>query len=296
MQALPPQLASEIFANLFQYYSLFCCEVDHKGRLLHMWGDNSFYGLEEWSLGRDLSQQDFLLGMPLDEGWVIRDANVSPDNYADIYFTPNARGKRYLVFISTQASIARRREVQQRGNELTLLHEQNKKLIAQLELSQRELRDENVSKSHFIAGMSHEFRTPLTSIIGYSQLIGEQAGLTQETQEHLGAVERASQHLLSLVENLLDQAQFETQEFKLQRINASLEDLIVEVTAMVAPLAGVKGLAFSADITPRCSRFAYLDNMRVRQILINLLGNAVKFTQEGLVSLIVDEEEGSTLR
>lgn len=295
MQALPPHLSSEIFANLFDAYSLFCCQVDHNGRLLQMWGDNGFYGLQAWVPGEELAQQDFLLGMPFNEAWVMRDVNVSEGNHADIYFTPSTQEKLYLIFVSTQGSIARRREIQQRGNELTLLHEQNKKLIEQLEHTQLELRQENLSKSHFIAGMSHEFRTPLTSILGYTQLIGDQARLSHETQEYLGAVERASQHLLSLVENLLDQAQFETQEFKLQRINTSLEDLITEVAAIVAPLASVKGLAFSADITPRCTRFAYLDNLRVRQILINLLGNAVKFTADGQVSLLVDEDQDNLI-
>lgn len=273
-------------------YSLFCCEVDKDWRVVQMYGDNKFYGLSEWFIGKDLSDHDFLLGMPLDESWIMRDMNVTPDNHADIYFAPNSRGKRYLIFISTQGSIARRRENQQRGNDLTLLHEQNKKLISQLEIQQQKMSDESMSKSHFIAGMSHEFRTPLTSIIGYTQLISEQAGLSRDSQVYLDAVERSSQHLMSLVENLLDQAQFDTDDFKLLRINVSLEDMINEVTMVVAPLAATKALSFSADITPRCSRFAYLDNVRVRQILINLLGNAVKFTDDGEVSLIVDEADG----
>jgi len=293
MQNLPPHLAGEIFSKLFHLYSLFCCEIDKNGRLLQMWGDNNFYALSDWHIGQNTMEEDFLLGMPLDEAWIMRDVNVTLDNHADIYYSPNVRGKRYLIFISTQGSITRRREIQQRGNDLTLLHEENKKMISQLENSQSELNSENISKSHFIAGMSHEFRTPLTSIIGYTELISEEVGLSGHIQEHLGAIERSSQHLLSLVENLLDQAQFDAQDFKLQVNNVSLEDLIKEVTAVIAPLAGAKGLSFSARITPECWRFAYLDNMRMRQILINLLGNAVKFTAEGEVALVVDKQNDS---
>jgi signal transduction histidine kinase/ActR/RegA family two-component response regulator len=288
---LPQKLSDEIFTNLFHVYSLFCCEVDQHGELIQQWGNNSFYGLSDWEIGKNVMQEDFLLGLPMDEEWVMRDVNVAPDNHADIYYTPNILGKRYLIFISTQASIERRRENQQRGNDLTLLFEQNKEQISKLQETQFALTTENISKSQFIAGMSHEFRTPLTSIMGYSQLISEQPGLSQQSQEHLNAVERASQHLLSLVENLLDQSLFDSEEFKLQLNNVSLEDLINEVAAVIAPLAGAKGLAFSASISTRCSRFAVMDNVRVRQILINLLGNAVKFTNDGEVSLDVDESK-----
>lgn len=292
MNKLPSQLSGEILANLFHAYTLFCGEVDPQGKLVHMWGNNEFYGLHDWHIGFDLLEVDFLLGLPIDEEWVMRDVNVSPNNHADIYFTPTSRGKRYILFVSTEGSIERRRENQQRGNELTLMVEQNKQLITDLKQAKSTLSSENISKSEFIAGMSHEFRTPLTSIMGYTELISEQRGLTPETQEHLGAIERASQHLLSLVENLLDQSQFESNQFKLQLNNISLEELLNEVSAVMAPLAGAKALSFSASISARCERFAFMDNVRVRQILINLLANAIKFTQEGEVSINLDEEDG----
>ena len=291
MQALPPPLANEIFSNLFHFYSLFCCELDKNTRVINMWGDNKFYGFDDWSLGQDLSKENFMLGMVYDEAWVMRDVQVSQDSHVDIYFSPNVLGKRYLIFISTQYSIERRRETQLRGNQLTLLHERNKKLITQLEESKSTLTTNNAGLTNFIASMSHEFRTPLTSITGYAQLIGDQAGLPNDTVKHLSYIESASQHLLSLVENVLDQAQLDTENFQLQRTNVSIDELVTEITAVMASLASAKGLAFSANMSEECVQFAMLDGLRVRQILINLLGNAIKFTEDGEVKLLIDSTD-----
>ncbi len=291
MHALPTPLANEIFSNLFHSHSLYCCELDKNTRVINMWGDNTFYDFDKWSLGQDLSKVDFLLGMVFDEPWVMRDVQVAKDNHADIYFSPNVVGKRYLAFISTQYTIERRRENQLRGNHLTLLHERNKKLIFQLEESKNTLITNNAGLTNFIASMSHEFRTPLTSITGYAQLIGDQAGLPNETIKHLSYIESASQHLLSLVENVLDQAQLDTENFQLQRSNVSIAELVTEVTAVVASLASAKALAFSAVMSENCVQFAMLDSLRVRQILINLLGNAIKFTEDGEVKLLIDSSD-----
>ena len=291
MQALPTPLANEIFSNLFHSYSLYCCELDKNFRVINMWGDNAFYDFGHWSLGQDVSKVDFLLGMVFDEPWVMRDVQVAEDNHADIYFTTNVLGKRYLAFVSTQYTIERRRENQLRGNQLTLLHERNKKLITQLEESKNVLITNNAGLTNFIASMSHEFRTPLTSITGYAQLISDQSGLPSETLKHLSYIESASQHLLSLVENVLDQAQLDTNNFQLQRANVSLDELVTEVTAVLASLASAKGLAFSASMSENCVQFAMLDGLRVRQILINLLGNAIKFTDEGEIKLLIDSSD-----
>ena len=291
MQDLPPPLTNEIFSNLFHSYSLYCCELDKHTRIINMWGDNNFYGLKNWHLGQDLSKEDFLLGMVYDEAWVMRDVQVQEDNHVDIYFSPNVLGKRYLIFLSTQSTITRRRENQARGNQLTLLHERNKKLISQLEESKNSLANSNLDLSNFIASMSHEFRTPLTSVIGYAQLIGDQAGLPANTINHLSHIESASQHLLALVENVLDQAQLDTNNFQLQRTNVSIDELVSEVTAVMASLASAKGLAFSAAMSENCVQFAMLDRLRIRQILINLLGNAIKFTEEGEVKLFIESSD-----
>ncbi len=295
MPALPTPLASEIFSNLFHFYSLYCCELDKNTRIVNMWGDNKFYGFDDWHLGQELSNEDFLLGMVFNETWIMRDVQVAVDNHADIYFSPNIKGKRYLVFISTQHTVGRRREIQQRGNQLTLLHERNKKLITQLEESQSSLTDSNTDLSNFIASMSHEFRTPLTSITGYAQLISDQAGLPASTIKHLSYIESASQHLLALVENLLDQTQLNTDNFQLQRTSVSIDELATEVTAVMASLASAKGLAFSASMSEHCVKYASLDGLRTRQILINLLGNAIKFTDEGEVKLLIDSSESEII-
>ena len=287
-EVLPDFVTKQVFLSIVQLNSLFCCELDNNSTLLQMWGASSFYGFENWTVGKKLNSESFLFGMPDNESWVMRDVDISTNNHCDIYFSVSCDEKRYLSFVSTQDSISKRRELQQRGNDLVIESQKNNQIIKSLELTKTELNSENILKSRFIAGMSHEFRTPITSIIGYTRLIAEQTGLDQAAQMHLEAVDRASQHLLSLVENLLDQARFETNSFALNETDVNLEDLIAEVAAVTAPLAGSKSLGFTAEIAKTCPRFAILDVVRVRQILINLLANAVKFTDDGFVSLHVD--------
>jgi len=115
--------------------------------------------------------------------------------------------------------------------------------------------------------------------------------LNGDGYDHLAAVERSSQHLLSLVENLLDQAQFESDKFELMESNVSIPQMVEQIASIIAPLAADKGLAFRADLVPRVQRYAYMDGTRARQIMINLLGNAVKFTDEGIVTFSLDQVE-----
>lgn len=289
MPALPPQLASHVFANLFDVYSLLCCEVGESGRVENVWGDAEPYGLMDMEIGIRVQDLPFLMGMPLNESWVIESTETVSGHHCDIHFTPDLGDKNYLVFVPTGTKVIRHRENQQRSHELEILQKQNAKLIERLQHSKDMLEKESAMKSKFIAGMSHEFRTPLTSVLGYTQLLAEIPQMTPESHAHLIAVERSAQHLLSLVENLLDQAQIETNNFKLKPSNISLETMMEEVSAIIAPLAASKGLAFHAQLSPNCERYAFLDGVGMRQVAINILGNAVKFTDEGEISFMLEQ-------
>ena len=287
--ALPPQLSQHVFAKLFDVYSLLCCEVNMRGRIEQMWGNAKLLGLYEVSEITRFNQLPFLMGMPLNEPWVLEDTETAAGISCDIHFTPNLDDKNYLVFVPTINSIERRREIQQRSHDLAIAEKQQKKLIKELEIERSKFHIESNQKSQFIAGMSHEFRTPLTSIIGYTDLISEDTNLPAKIYDYLLSINRSSKHLLSLVENLLDQAQFEKDDFQLKEMNVSLENFMEEISAMIVPLAGDKGLAYHAQFSPNCQRFARFDGMRLRQVLVNILGNAIKFTDEGEVELILEQ-------
>jgi signal transduction histidine kinase len=174
---------------------------------------------------------------------------------------------------------------QQSAHELLLLRREREALIAELEQANR-------LKSRFIAGMSHEFRTPLTSIIGYSDQLREIRPDDRETQHHLDAVGRGARYLLNLVENLLDQARSEIGPLQLHPGACELADISTEVEQLLRPVAGQKQLSlawwFASDIPERL----WLDAIRLKQVLINLVGNAVKFTEQGGVDVEFDWQDG----
>ena len=204
---------------------------------------------------------------------------------------------------------AAHRDRQQVANELRLLHASQKKLIekqrdligelveAKTELDHRRLEAEraNASKSRFIATMSHEFRTPLTSIINYAELALEDATGVEIIRKSAEAIARAGRHLNQLVDTVLDEARLEAGQFKLNESVFGLRELFDDIAAIMAPLAADKGLSFGIFVDGDVPGRVFADEVCLRQILINLLGNAVKFTDAGGVRLEIGWEPNSLL-
>ena len=159
-------------------------------------------------------------------------------------------------------------------------------------LKESKLRAEEASrmKSEFLANMSHELRTPLNGIIGFSELIRDDA-VDDETRENASIIERSSRHLLDLVNSILDIAKIEAGAMTTVVQNVPLAQLVAEVSAVHRPVAGAKGVAFVETLAPDIPSSLPTDPTRLRQILHNLLNNAVKFTQAGQVTLGVSVEE-----
>ncbi|MEC4895580.1 MAG: ATP-binding protein [Oscillatoria sp. PMC 1051.18] len=137
-------------------------------------------------------------------------------------------------------------------------------------------------KSEFLASMSHELRTPLNSIIGFADLLQRQFGgkLTSRQINHVRAIEKSGQHLLQLINDILDLSKIEAGKTQLELESVSIQSLCNQCLRMIQPRAEKKRLTLSLEIDYRLDR-AVLDLRRVSQILINLLSNAVKFTPEG---------------
>jgi signal transduction histidine kinase/ActR/RegA family two-component response regulator len=146
----------------------------------------------------------------------------------------------------------------------------------------------NQAKSDFLATISHEIRTPLNSILGFAALVGEDTGLSSESRRRLELVERAGRSLAEIVGDLLDFAKVEAGRLDLRLEPASPADLLRDAVAIVAPAAQAKGLAVSVAIETTGegdeAALMALDETRLRQILLNLLANALKFTAQGHVA------------
>ncbi len=142
-------------------------------------------------------------------------------------------------------------------------------------------------KTTFISTISHELRTPLNGILGYAQLLDEDQRLPEHVKHAVGVIKRGGDHLLSLVEGTLDIARIESGKLTLDLKPVRLDDLLRQITGLIEHEARAKHLRFVADIDPALPVAVRADERRVRQILINVLGNAVKFTTTGQVTFKV---------
>jgi signal transduction histidine kinase/CheY-like chemotaxis protein len=145
----------------------------------------------------------------------------------------------------------------------------------------------NQAKSRYISAISHELRTPLNSILGYAQLMGEDATIPAHRKHAIHVIRRGGEHLLSLIEGTLDIARIESGKLTLKVQPMRFADTVHELASLFELQAAAKGLAFRFDAEGSLPEVVRGDEQRVRQILINLLGNAIKFTAAGQVVLRV---------
>ncbi len=150
----------------------------------------------------------------------------------------------------------------------------------------------NRAKSEFLANMSHELRTPLNAILGYAQILKAHDSLTHHQREGLSIIESSGEHLLTLINDILDLSKIEAGRLDLDQTSFELVPLLQRLTATVAVRAKAKDISFSFEIVGEIPRFVSGDERKLRQILINLLGNAIKFTDKGGVALKVGRHFG----
>ncbi|HEY7139995.1 MAG TPA: GAF domain-containing protein, partial [Methylomirabilota bacterium] len=165
----------------------------------------------------------------------------------------------------------------------------NAQLYRELEEKGRQLEAASRHKSEFLANMSHELRTPLNAILGFNEMIlGEIYGDVSPTmREPLTDIQNSGKHLLRLINNVLDLSKIEAGRMELSPADYSVQDIVERVRASLHPLAAEKGLEFVATV-PADIPLAYGDGGRITQCLMNLAGNALKFTRQGRVTLSVE--------
>ncbi len=145
----------------------------------------------------------------------------------------------------------------------------------------------NRAKSQFLANMSHELRTPLNAILGFTQLMLRSTAIVPEHRQHLAIVNRSGEHLLSLINDILDLSKIEAGRITLNIESFDLFQLLNSLQDMFQLKAQSKGLQLIFEQTPDVPQYLQTDQQKLRSTLINLIGNAIKFTQEGCVTLRV---------
>jgi signal transduction histidine kinase len=143
----------------------------------------------------------------------------------------------------------------------------------------------NLAKSKFLASMSHELRTPLNAILGFSRLMHDDAGFSEEQRKTLDIINRSGEHLLTLINDVLDMAKVEAGRLSVENTLLDLGGMVRDITDLLRVRAEEKGLQLLLDQSSDFPRFVRADGAKLRQVLINLVGNAVKFTEQGGVTL-----------
>jgi len=218
----------------------------------------------------------------------------------DLYLTKHVRkdGSTYPIEIHLQ--LIRQNDQQfftAIGFDLTDREKDARRIQEQKEIA-KELAEHSKHKSEFLANMSHELRTPLNSILLLSKLLlkPDSNTFTENQQKYINVIQQSGKNLLSLINEILDLSKIESGEMELSLEQADLKDLVAGISDLFEPIATEKGLDFSISIYDNCPSNIVTDQLRLEQVLRNLLSNAMKFTEKGRVDLdvLVIADEGAT--
>ena len=283
-----------------------CFLIDAEYRVIEIWGDRAWCNLDSIQIGADaLDFAPYLYDSLSDQPRITEYISLPGEIVAHAHTIPADRGF-YVVLLNAKEDHDSIQMRQQSVNELRLLHASQQRLIsrqrdiiselveakAELDHLRKEAERSSFSKGEFIAVMSHEFRTPLASIINYADLALEPDATENNIHKSIEAIARSARHLTALVEAVLDEARLDAGQLELRETEFDLHDLLQNLSAMMAPMAADKELSFSCRIDSAVPRHIYADEVRLRQILINLLGNAIKFTVDGGIQITTTYADG----
>lgn len=192
---------------------------------------------------------------------------------------------------SRQARLELQRSLAENAETRAMIEQQSEQLQIrnqELEHARSKAEAATESKSRFLANMSHELRTPMTSIIGFSEsLMNDDPHLPVEQRSSLETIRRNGYYLLELINDILDLSKIEADRMRLERVPCLLPQVVREVVELICPRAAEKHLTLRVEYRNSIPETIETDPTRLRQVLINLLGNAIKFTERGEVRLVV---------
>jgi len=214
-------------------------------------------------------------------------------------FNEMAETIRDHILQEEEASRRLKSTVEERTAELSATNHSLEQEIGERKRMEEDLRDAveaaqsaNVAKGQFLAHMSHEIRTPMNAILGMAELLGE-GSLNTKQARYLTTLQSSGEHLLMIINDILDFSKLEAHRIQLDEIAFSVRDVVEKCAQLLSVQALEKSLEFEVDVAPEMPTYLLGDALRLRQVVFNLLGNAVKFTAKGRVRLRVAPLEGN---
>ncbi len=196
---------------------------------------------------------------------------------------------------STETIVQAKQQAERAIQNATQAIQDTERAMQEAEQAKQQADQANRAKSNFLAQMSHELRTPLNAVLGFSQLMRHDPSLSPKNREHLEIVSRSGQHLLGLINDVLELSKIEAGYQNVELKSVTLVTLGDSLIGLFRLRAEAKGLALRWERSPEVPLQAFLDEQKVRQILINLLENAIKFTSHGQITLRLSIEPDPSL-
>jgi len=197
--------------------------------------------------------------------------------------------------LSSALGVDSRDEIGELVSEFNSMVARLAKMREQLDKARQEAESINEARGRFMANMSHEIRTPMTAILGYSELMADNPKLDDQTRHYLKVIQDNSEMLLRLINDILDLSRIEVGRLSVSNVAVDVASLVSECVAFFNERAAIKRIGLKASVTTDIPGMVMLDPVRLRQILLNLIGNAVKFTEHGNVQASLSVKDGQLL-
>jgi signal transduction histidine kinase len=293
--ALPDAIRGYLDEVWFEQRALFCVQLSMSGEIIAVHGPADGYGISPQAS----EILDLIAGLsPTDTVTIpfVQFGGGRAGHLHHVYRAP----ERFVLLFTADNSLSELGAQQQLANELTMANERQSQMIGALTQAQSLLRDSEreLKRAHdlkgmFISKMSHEFGTPITAVLGRLKLLESvisESNVADGAQEHLIVVRRGVQHLYQLVQSVLDEARLEQGTLRLEPARVQMKSLVDDLRELFLAIAHEKDLRFETALEE--DKLLWIDPLRVKQILINLVSNGLKYTQVGKVALYMHWRDG----
>lgn len=268
-------------------------QVDAKGYVTQFEGRPAHYGLDAQTLvGSQITDSlPCLFGLPLNEPVCLNHVELSDQLSSNIHLRPSESGYEVLLIDATELR-DNTQHSQQAANEVGLLYQKLERLSQELETRNAELDAANRAKSLFISSMSHEFRTPMISILGHLDWMNRALPDHSASHRSIKSIGRSARYLLTLIDNLLSQGKLEASSNNVDLKPVQLTDFFEHLTDMLHPLVDEKDLTLETDWRDLKDITVNIDEHQLHQVIVNLMSNAIKYTPAGRISLLTQHRDG----